>query len=164
MSKSKRKKESIAKSEDLKFDPGLWAKFEEKMSVSMADQRTDAKGVPIVPEVRRTKVSVVIRPEQCALGAFDEPFKVTLHELTPAEELEVLKRVQGASEMALAVELGKAAIRLMNGVFLHPDQVDTLWENLNMAGRLALGMAFMDNCSGLGGDSLVKSLKSAELG
>ena len=163
MSKKKKEKETLAKSEDLEFDPGLWERFEKKMSVSMSEQQTGSDGLPVVPTVRRSKVTVVIRPEQCAIGSFDKPFKITLHELTPAEELEVLKRIQGAAEMALSVELGKAAIRKMNGTFLHPDQVDMLWENLNLSGRLALGMAFVNSCSGLGNNSVEKSLKSVEL-
>jgi hypothetical protein len=159
----KNEKATLAKSEELKFDPGAFDRFFDKMSTALSSKQIGTDGLPMVPETRKRVASVIIYPEQCALDSFDEPFKLTLRELDSDIELKILSRVEGSNEKALAVELGKAAIYSLNGKFLQPDQKELLWKSLNMGGRLVVGTVFVEHCSGMEGDSMEKSRASVVL-
>lgn len=161
--KDKENNEVVASSEDLKFDPTAFDRFFDKMSTAMGSGQVGPDGLPVVKEMRNRSALITLYEDQYKLDTFDAPIQVELVELTPEDELIVLKKLEGISEQALSVELGKASIRSLNGKFLQPDQKELLWKALNTAGRMAIGLTFMTHCSGMASEAMGNSIAGVVL-
>jgi len=112
--------------------------------------------------LRRREATVVVDHRLCEPGYFDEPFKLGVHSLNSADELEALKA--GGTETALGHLLAKKSIRTLNGRPMKSYEVDTLWEVLGTAGRMVVVNTFMAHCTGQDDLLLGKSLASVEVG
>lgn len=143
----------ITDDKEIHYDPKAFDKFFDKFSAK-------ASSGQMPPEMGRHAVDVIIYPEMCRPGVFDKQFKLGLEELDSGEELSVLKRVEGNSDKALGMELGKASIKSMNGKILQQFEIDMVWNAMSMTGRLVVGNAFMAKCVGADEVTLKKALST----
>jgi len=147
------KPETIASS-DMP-DPAAFLRFEERYTSKLS-----SGDAPKTIPHRRARVTIplgLFLPE-----TFDEDMVVVIRSLTPKEELIVHRRAAGADEKALSMEMAKQGLDTVNGLHLKDYQTEMFWDALTLAGRMALGACWMENCAG-SVDDVGNALKSASV-
>lgn len=151
-------KVNIASSEDQFFDPKAFDALFEKISVSASSGDEPSP-------LRKRTATFVLKKEQCRLDTFPSDVKLTIEELDSAVEENAMATLKGdMNELSLMIALAKYSIKALNGRILASHEKELVWECIGFNGRLTTAMEFTENCLGIDGDSVKKSLLSTVIG
>jgi len=161
------KAREIVKKGELSYNPNALQSLIQKMSGS-------ASSGTMPENFRCRQLEITIPLDACRLDTYDEPFKLTLRELDTGGEVRAYRNMGGKAEeggvgainqasapMLMALAFGKEALYAHNGYVMRDHEKDFFWETLNMAGRLAVGNAFLESGAGIDEETMGKILESA---
>ena len=147
-------KVTIASSEDQFFDPKAFDALFEKISVSASSGDEPSP-------LRKRTATFILKKEQCRLDTFPSDIKLTIEELDSAVEENAMATMKGdLNELSLMISLAKYSLKALNGRPLASHEKELVWEVIGFNGRLTTAMEFTENCLGIDGESVKKSLLS----
>jgi hypothetical protein len=151
------KSEVIVTSDQILFDPKEFDRFLEKRMVKASEGKEPQKTTP-------RSVGVLIPIEMCRPHSFSKDIRINVTELSPRTEEEIMRKTNSPGmDGVFLIALAKRAIWGMNGRRLEFHEVDMVWEEIGMSGRMAVLNAYLEHCTGIEEVSLKKSFTNVAI-